>query len=55
MVQQALQCKKVINTLCRNTAQAVSHRPLIKEARFHSRTRSCGIYGGQSGTETEFL
>jgi hypothetical protein len=36
-------------------AQAVSRRPLIAEARVCARVSSCGVYGGQSGTETVFL
>jgi len=55
LVKQALQSTKSIKTLYRKIAQAVSRRPVIKEARVHSLTSSCGIYGGQSGTETPFL
>jgi hypothetical protein len=35
-------------------AQAVSCRPLTAEARVRFRVSSCGICGGQSGTETGF-
>jgi hypothetical protein len=36
-------------------AQAVNRRPLTAEARVRAWVNLCGIYGGQSGTETGFL
>jgi hypothetical protein len=35
-------------------AQAVNHWPLTVEAWVHARVSPCGIFGGQSGTETGF-
>jgi hypothetical protein len=35
-------------------AQAVSHWPLVAEARVRNRVRTRGICGGQSGTGTGF-
>jgi hypothetical protein len=34
--------------------QVVSRRPLTAEARVRARVNPCGIFGGQSGTETGF-
>jgi hypothetical protein len=43
-------------TVCegRAMAQAVSRRPLTAEARVRSSISPRGIYGGQSGTGTDF-
>jgi hypothetical protein len=39
----------------RAMAQAVSRRPLTAEAWFRARVNPCGIYGGQSGSGTDFF
>jgi hypothetical protein len=39
----------------RTVAQAVSRRLPTAAARFGAKVRSCGIYGGQSGTGAGFL
>jgi hypothetical protein len=36
-------------------AQVVSHWPLTAESRVRARVNPRGIYGGQSGTGTEFF
>ena len=43
LVDQALKSTKLIKTLCLKIAQAVSHRPLIKETQVHSRKSLCWI------------
>jgi hypothetical protein len=35
-------------------AQAVSRRPVTAKVRVRAHVSPCGIYGGQSGTETGF-
>jgi hypothetical protein len=44
----------IIIIIGRAMAQALSRRPLTTDARVRSRVSTCGICGGQSGTETGF-
>jgi hypothetical protein len=47
--------RKVIRNGTFGRAQTVSRRHLIAVARIRCQVRSCGIYGGQSGTGVGFL
>jgi hypothetical protein len=40
--------------LGRAMAKVFSRRPLTAEARVRARVNPCGVYGGKSGTRTDF-